>query len=83
MDVLINLLPPSKFDYICNILEEDFFVSYSSFEQNGILLYEVTNIISDCELADDFDEEDRMLRYEITGAIGHYLHHPQTVGHGV
>lgn len=83
MDVLMGSLPPSKYDYICNILEEDFMEAYNSFERTGILLYEVINIISEAALADDFDEEDRMLRYAVTGVIGNYLHHPQTAGHGV
>lgn len=83
MDVLIGSLPPSKFDFICDILEGEFIESYKSFEQTNILLFEVVNIIAACELPDGFDEEDRLLRYSVIGAIDSYLHHSQMAGHGV
>jgi len=83
MDVLIALLPPSTYDYICDILEEEFEKQYDSFERNGILLFEVVNIIAACSLADGFNEEDKLLRYEVIGAIDSYLYHPQMAGHGV
>jgi len=83
MDVLINSLGPSKYDYVCDILEEEFVEDHARLERCGILLFEAVNIIGACGLQDDFDEEDKFLRYEVIGAIDGYLHHPQTAGHGV
>lgn len=83
MDVLIQSLGPSKYDYVCDILEEEFNDDYLKLDACGVLLYEVVNMIDACGLADDFDDEDKLLHYEIIGAIDTYLHHPQTAGHGL
>jgi len=83
MDVFIQSLGPSKYDYICDILEEEFADDHSRLEASDILLFEVVNMIAVCGLAEGFDEEDKLLRYDVIGAIDNYLHHPQTVGHGV
>ncbi len=84
MDVLIESLGPSRYDYIYNILEDEFEERLIAFENLGILLYEIINIIIDCgALLDDFDEDDRFLKYKIVDLIGEYFTNPETVHHGV
>lgn len=84
MDILIQSLGPSKYDYIYNILEEEFEERFTALETQGILLYEIINIIQSCgSLLDAFDEENRLLRYEIIGTIADYFANPETVTHGV
>ena len=84
MDVLIASLGPSKYDYIYNILEEEFEERFTVLESQGILLYEIINIIQSCgALLDAFDEEDRLLRYEVIGSIADYFANPETISHGV
>lgn len=77
MDILIDSLGPSKYDYICDLLEDEFAQQYAAFERMGILLYEVLNIIQySGGLLYGFDEDDGLLRYEVTGAIAEYLNVP-------
>jgi len=84
MDVLIVSLGPSKYDYIYNILEEEFEERVKLLEAQGILLYEIINIIQSCGTSlDAFDEDDRMLRCEIIGTVADYFVHPETISHGV
>lgn len=79
MNALTKDLRPSKYNYISNILEEDFEFAYLQFQKSGILLYEVVNIIMQCQ--DGFEafgfteesEDNRQLRYAVTGIIDKYL----------
>ena len=79
MNALTKDLCPSKFNYIKNILEEEFEFAFYNLEKSGVLLYEIINIINQSEevfKAFDFNEEnedDRQLRYAITGIISEYL----------
>ncbi|GAC1382556.1 MAG: hypothetical protein NVSMB45_08780 [Ginsengibacter sp.] len=79
MNALTQDLRPSKFNYIRNILEEEFENSYQQFLRSGTLQFEVINIIHDCKkifktIAFTEDNEDsRELRYIITGSISEYL----------
>lgn len=79
MQAMTKDLRPSKYNYIKNILEEDFEFAFYSLEKSGLILYEVANIINQCEeafQAFDFNEEtedDRQLRYAVTGIINEYL----------
>lgn len=79
MQALTKDLRPSKFNYIKNILEEEFEFAFYSFQKSGTLLYEVVNIINQSEeifTAFDFTEENednRQLRYAVTGVINEYL----------
>jgi len=62
------------YDYVRLILEEEFLGAYMSFVSNGILHYELTNILEVCApLLTGLDEDDRFLRYEVTGTIALYL----------
>ncbi len=79
MDVLTKELRPGKYNYIKNIIEEEFEYAFYNFQKTGVLLYEIINIISysrDVFAAFDFTEENennRLLRYAVTGLINEYL----------
>jgi hypothetical protein len=79
MNDLTEDLRPSKFHYIRTILEEDFLATYNLYERLGVLTYEIINLVETCEpvfeklgFTED-TEDDRMLRYAITGAIAAYM----------
>jgi len=62
------------YDYVKQVLEEEFLETYLRFSNNGILHYELTNILELCEpLMKGLDEDDRFLRYEVIGTIADYL----------
>ena len=79
MNALTRDLRPSKFNYISNILEEEFENHYQQFLVSGTLQFEVINMINHCKDVFDtigFTEESegsRELRYAITGTINDYL----------
>ena len=84
MDILIQSLGASKYDYIYNLLEDEFEENFTTLERQGILLYEIINIIQHCgELLEDFDEDDKLLKYAVVGTIAEYFANPQTLSHGV
>lgn len=62
------------YDYVKLVLEEEFLRTYLRFSHQGILHYELTNIIELCEpLVTGLDEDDRFLKYEVIGTIAKYL----------
>ena len=62
------------YDYVRLILEEEFLTAYLRFINHGILHYELTNILEICRpLLTGLDEDDRFLRYEVSGTIADYL----------
>ena len=79
MDVLTQDLRPSKFNYICNLLQEEFESTYNQIQESGTLKFEVINLVNQCQsvFADlKFSEENegnQFLRYAILGTIGEYL----------
>jgi len=79
MDVLTQDLRPSKFNFICGILEEEFEATYQQLQKSGTLPFEVINLINHCQPVFDTigftegNEDNRELRYSITGAISEYL----------
>lgn len=79
MDILTQDLRPSKYHYICGILEEEFEATYRQFQKSGTLSYEITNLIKYCQPLFDAvgftleNEDNRELQYSVTGAIGEYL----------
>ena len=79
MEILTKDLRPSRFNYICTILEEDFENTYHQFQLSGTLKLEVINMITEGEAVFEqvgFKEENensRQLRYAITGTISEYL----------
>ncbi|GAA4906240.1 DUF1896 family protein [Mucilaginibacter defluvii] len=79
MNELTRDLYPSKFNYIAHILEVDFEQTYEQYRANGLLTYEVINMINVCNPLFEqlgFSEENaesRQVNYAITGAIAAYL----------
>ncbi len=79
MDVLTQDLRPSRFNYICNILEEEFETTYQQLQDSGILKFEVINLLNECgSVFDDLNfsaanEDNQFLRYAITGTLKEYL----------
>lgn len=72
-------LRPSRYNYIRSVFEDAFPTEFQKFLDNGILTYEIINLIEKCK--PDFDsfqfsednEDDRMLRYAIIGNIKEYF----------
>jgi Domain of unknown function (DUF1896) len=79
MDIITKSLRPSKYNYICNLLEEEFEQHYQQLLQTGLLQDEVINMIHHCQSTFDdlkFSEEtedNQFLRYAIIGAVSDYL----------
>ena len=79
MGFLTEDLKPSRYNYILNILESEFEKIYNKFIKSGIVLYEVCNMIKCCQpVFDDLNfseenEDNRFLRYAITGVLLDYL----------
>lgn len=79
IDALTEDLRPSKYNYLTSILEEEFESNYSRLKRNGTLPYEVINLIELCNPLfetigfTEGNEDDRHLRYAITGAIQEYF----------
>jgi hypothetical protein len=77
-EALRSSLSPSKYDYLDSVLEEEYEDAWLQFSKNGILTYELINLVAECE--PDFttfnfpdNEDSRMLRYAIIGTIAQYL----------
>jgi len=67
-----------RYDYIANVLEEEFEETYLRFFSASILHYEVINLVSVCaKLMSDSgfpkNEDSRYLRYAVIAAIADYL----------
>jgi len=79
MDTLTKDLRPSRYNYITNILQEDFEFAYQQTQKSGTLLYEVINIMAYCKPVFELigfteeNEDNRQLRYAVTGIINEYL----------
>ena len=79
MDFLTEDLKPSRYNYILGILESEFENKYNQFIESGLLSYEVCNMIKYCQTVfDDLNfseenEDNRFLRYAITGVLIEYL----------
>ena len=79
MDALTKDLRPSKYNYINNILEEEFEFAYLQFQKSGTLLYEVINLIKQCEPYfeelgfTEENENNKELHYAVAGTIDKYL----------
>jgi hypothetical protein len=62
------------YNYVKLVLEEEFLATYLRFSNQGILHYELTNILEICApLIRGLDEDDRFLKYEVIGIIADYL----------
>lgn len=83
MDELTKELRPSKFNYLISILEEEFKTDYYRLKESGLVTYEVINLINICLPVFNAlgftakNENDRRLRYAITGAVKEYFENKQ------
>lgn len=72
-------LRPSRYNYILNLLEQEFQVTYISLTESGLLQHEIINMIGYCESVfddlkfSDESEDNRFIQYAITGLISEYL----------
>lgn len=79
MNALTEDLKPSRYNYILHILEIEFEQQYNQFIESGLLLFEISNMIRQCNSTfDDLNfseenEDNRFLRFAITGVIKDYL----------
>jgi hypothetical protein len=79
MAVLTEDLKPSRYNYIRHILESEFEEQYNQFIESAVLLFEISNMIKQCNpVFDDLNfseenEDNRFLRYAITGVIKEYF----------
>lgn len=80
MEELTKPLKPSRFNYLKSVLEEEFKGDFERLQESGVLTTELVNLLTACdEVFDELEfssanEDDRMLRYTVTGAIHEYLH---------
>lgn len=79
MDILTQDLRPSKYTFLTSVLEEEFESEYSQLKENGILPYEVINLIEICNPVFEVfgftaaNENDEPLRYAIIGTMQEYF----------
>jgi hypothetical protein len=79
LNIMTEELKPSRYLYICSVIEEEFNLDYERLKENGVLTYEVINLIEACKgIFNDFgfsreNEEDRHLKYAIIGEVHQYL----------
>lgn len=79
LEELTRDLRPSRFNYMRNLLEEEYEAEYLRMRESGILTYEVINLIGACEpifeifgFSDD-NEDNKELRYAVIGMIAEYI----------
>ena len=79
MNALTQDLRPSKFNYISNMLEEEFENNHRQFLASGTLQFEVINLINQCRPVFDAlgfteeNEDSNELKNAVTGTISEYL----------
>jgi len=79
MDELTRDLRPSRFNYLCSVLQEEFEEKYYAWLDYGIVAYEVSNLIVDCaEVFENFGfseaiEDDILLRSAISVKVRAYI----------
>lgn len=86
MDQMTEDLKPSMYHYITSLLEEEFPERYEQLKEEGILTYEVANIITRCKKVFEqfhfsvFTEESRPLYQAVTGIAAKYFQEPINTG---
>lgn len=79
MDTMTQDLRPSKYNYINNILEEEFESTYQQLKESGTLKFDVINLIHQCQSVfedlnfSEENEDNRFTRCAIIGCISEYL----------
>jgi hypothetical protein len=77
----LKMLEPEereRYDYLRLVFEEEFEETQLAFLVNGILVYEMLNLLAACTyLFEEYgfpeSEDSRLLRYAVTGTIAEYL----------
>jgi hypothetical protein len=75
MAALTADLGSTRYQYLAELLDTEFLPMADSLRINGLLTYELINLLEECEPVFEemgFNEEDRMLRYALTGTIQEY-----------
>ncbi len=79
MRLLTADLWPSRYQYLSEVLEDDFTEASERWRETGLRTYEIVNLIAFCEPVfenmafSEATQHDRMLRYAIIGSIQEYL----------
>ena len=79
MDIMTQDLRPSKYNYINNILEEEFESTYQQLKESGTLKFEVINLIHQCQSVfedlnfSEENEDNQFTRYAIIGCVSEYF----------
>ncbi len=72
-------LRPSRYNYILNLLEQEFKNDYTILVKSGVLQHEVVNMIGYCDsvfndlIFSEDNEDNHFIRYAICGAMSEYL----------
>ena len=73
---LVQTLPPSKYNFLNELLETDFPEQHQSLLQCGLLTTELINLITHCDpvfKGIGFAEDDHYLRYLLIGTMSDYF----------
>lgn len=79
LNELTRELRPSRYNYILNLLEQEFENDYTILVQSGLLQHEVVNMIGYCDSVfndlkfSEENEDNQFIQYAICGAISEYL----------
>lgn len=89
MNAMTQSLRPSKFNYICHVLEEEFEATYRRLQRLGILKYEAINIVLHCQPLfeavhfSEANEDNRLLYYAVAGAVLEYFDKDESANEAV
>lgn len=76
---LTKELRPSRYNYILNLLEQEYENDYTILGKSGLLQHEVVNMIGYCDSVfndlnfSEENEDNQFIRYAICGAVSEYL----------
>jgi hypothetical protein len=79
LEELTRDLRPSRFNYMSELLEQEFEKDYRRMRDSGILTYELINLIGACEPVFEVfgfggeSEDGKELKYAVMGMIAEYL----------
>jgi hypothetical protein len=80
---LIAALPPSRFDYITQLLSNEFEEQHEGLQSSGLLPFECINLIQHCKPVFEklkfslTTQDDPFIRYAVIAAISDYLNRAQ------
>lgn len=79
MGQLTEEFRPSRYNYLLSVLEEDFYSDYLTWQDSGVLTYEIVSLLHACDQVFDYldfseeNEDDRKIRYAIIRTIQLHL----------